>query len=172
MEVWKTVEGFENYEISNLGRVKINLKYNKYRDYQHRLLNPSLDKDGYRRTTLTPFDKNKKTKRIHRLVAIAFIDNPLNKPCVNHKNGIKDDNRLSNLEWVTVSENNKHAYATGLITRTGENNALSVFTESQVLEIRALYSTTKITLKELANKYNVSLGAISGVIYRNTWKHI
>lgn len=63
------------------------------------------DKDGYLRCTL-----KYKNVQVHRVVAKKYIPNPENKPCVNHKNGIKDDNRIENLEWVTYSENEQHSY--------------------------------------------------------------
>ena len=170
MEVWKTVKGFENYEISNLGRLKVNLKYRKYRDYQHKILKTYLDRGGYRRATLTSFDKNIKTKYIHRLVAIAFIENPLNKPEVNHINGIKDDNHVDNLEWNTHHENIIHAHKTGLTTQKGEDSVGSVLTEPQVLKIRALKKD--FTFKELAEKYNVASSTIAAAVYRRSWKHI
>lgn len=100
MEIWKSVVGFEGvYEISDLGKLK-NVKTG-YETYGHR------NQLGYMVSGLT---KNKKSKShfIHRLVATAFLANPENKPCVNHKNGKRDDNRLINLEWATVGENAIH----------------------------------------------------------------
>jgi len=112
MEVWKNIEGFENYEVSDLGNVR-NVKNNK-------LLKGCKDKDGYLISTFRN-NKIKKVLKFHRLVAIAFISNPENKPQVNHINGIKNDNCVDNLEWCTNSENQKHAHITGLkIGRKGK----------------------------------------------------
>jgi len=96
-EIWKKFN--DNYFVSNYGRVMSYFKNNK------KILNPIKHHSGYLFVNI-----NKKKYVIHRLVAILFIDNPLNKKEVNHKNGIKSDNNISNLEWVTASENSKHAY--------------------------------------------------------------
>lgn len=169
MEVWKKIKGFEKYEISNLGRLKVNLKYRKHRDYQHKILNPSLDRDGYRRTVLTSLDKNRKSKLIHRLVAIAFIDNPLKKPCVNHINGIKTDNGLDNLEWVTVSENNKHAIKMGLAGQVGgEKHHMAKLTKVEVDKIKALYLKGK-SQRLLSYKFNISQTQISRIVNNKRW---
>lgn len=102
MEQWRSIPGYEGiYQVSSEGRVK--------NAYGH-VLKPETAKNGYKRVTL--FDKKK--FQVHRLVALAFIPNPDNKEVVNHRNGVKADNRVENLEWVTWSENAKHAYATGL----------------------------------------------------------
>lgn len=102
MEEWRAVVGYEGvYLVSSIGRVK-----NSY----GRILKPDIARNGYPRVK---FFDNKKYQ-IHRLVAMAFIPNPDNKETVNHKNGVKTDNRVENLEWNTYSENSKHAYAIGL----------------------------------------------------------
>lgn len=104
-EAWKKIEGFENYEVSNLGRIRrFYIKHIKYRK--------PVKQYGYYTITFS-IGNNKFNKfQIHRIVAKAFIDNPFKKRCINHINGIKTDNRVENLEWCTHSENEKHSYKT------------------------------------------------------------
>lgn len=108
MEEWKVIKDNPKYSISSIGRVKFNAT-----DY---ILKRHYDKDGYVDVALS-VSKNKAIyRRIHRLVAEAFIPNPKNYPMVNHTNGIKDDNRVENLEWCDNRYNVIHAYETGLYT--------------------------------------------------------
>lgn len=114
-EVWKDVVGYEGiYKISSKGRLKsldmITRGKNKsIRKVKGKILKPSISK-GYECTMLQ--NKGKKSIRIHRLVALAFLDNPTNKKCVNHINGIRDDNRVANLEWCSHRENTVHSEKT------------------------------------------------------------
>jgi hypothetical protein len=108
---------------------------------------------------------------VHRLVAQAFIPNLENKKTVNHINGIKDDNRVENLEWNTLKENLDHAWVNKLRTiKTGENHWKSILTEKDVLYIRE--NIKYYTKAELARKYNVTHSNIRGILKRKTWAHI
>lgn len=104
---WRPIYGFADYLISNAGCV-MSRKRGAWRE-----LNPYIGKNGYAYVNLRN-DGQTIRRYIHRLVAEAFIPNPLNKPTVNHIDGSKLNNDVSNLEWATYSENSKHAVAHGL----------------------------------------------------------
>lgn len=114
-EIWRDVRGHEKiYKVSNFGRVKA-LSRNALRSdktilLKEKLLSPQTYRGGYVKYHLYDRDKTKRTLSQHRLIAIAFIENPLNKPDINHKNGIRNDNRIENLEWCSKSENTTHSY--------------------------------------------------------------
>lgn len=112
-EVWKDVPEFEGlYQVSSLGKVKsydrMSLHHGTYAKKRGRVLKHENCK-GYGRVVLCKGDVKKRIS-VHRVVAIAFIPNTENAPCINHKNGIRNDNRVSNLEWVSYRENNTHRY--------------------------------------------------------------
>lgn len=164
MEKYKEIIGFENYSVSNIGNVKSN--------NIDKILSPELLKSGYHRVKLFKNGKSKKIL-IHRLVAEHFLDNPENKPFVNHKNGIKTDNRLINLEFVSAKENTSHAFNIGLMkNEKGEKCNRSILNSNDVLRIRKLKDENKHTFKYIANIYNVSIGCIKQIVYRKTWNHI
>lgn len=97
-EIWKDIKGYEgNYQISNKGRI--------WSVLSQRYLKPQHDNCGYYRIQLTAKNGKRKMEKVHRLVAINFIDNPDNLPEVNHINHIRDDNRIENLEWCNHKEN-------------------------------------------------------------------
>lgn len=116
-------------------------------------------------------DGKKITKTVHRMVAETFIPNPENKKTVNHKNGVKTDNRIENLEWNTYSENSLHALRTGLsLPKRGEKNGMAKLTWEIVAQIRKEYIPRLVTLKILADRYNVTPQLVSYVVNNKIWK--
>ena len=105
-EKWKSVDNFDRYEVSNLGKIRL-LR-------SSRLLRIQFNRCGYRNIALCN-DVERKTLSIHRLVAIAFMHNPDKKKTINHIDGDKTNNKVDNLEWSTYQENMNHAMETGLI---------------------------------------------------------
>lgn len=122
IEEWRDIQGYEGlYQVSNLGRVKslerkVKGGWNNTRTVGERILKPCVNVEGYPKVSLC---KEGAIRRfpIHRIVAQAFIPNPDGKPEINHIDGCKENNSVSNLEWVTRSENELHAWRTGLKPR-------------------------------------------------------
>ena len=163
MESWKKIKGYENYLISDYGRV-FNFKFKKF-------LKPGKDRGGYLFVGLW---KNgvRKNHKIHRLVANAYIVNPENKRTINHIDGIKANNLVENLEWSTQKENVHHAVNAGLKDDKGSKNGNSKLSEKEVLEIRRLYKTGDYIYKDLAKIFGVHQVHIGDIINRKKWKHI
>lgn len=146
-EEWKQIQ--EKYKISNLGRVK---------NPKERILGGSTHNDYYRFVTI----KGKQIP-IHRLVAEAFIENEGDKPYVNHIDGNKMNNSVTNLEWVTQSENIKHSYENNLQPKaTGTYKGK--FTEEQREQIKKEYNEEGISKRTLGVKYGVSHTCINDIV--------
>lgn len=129
---------------------------------------------GYSYVVLTKESKQK-SYIVHRLVAQTYIENPLLKKQVNHKNGNKLDNHISNLEWNTPSENSKHAYSSGLrvhIGLKGEKNPKAKLKKSDVLYIRAQIEPSKNDRKYLMKRFNIAKNTLSDILNRKSWQHI
>lgn len=168
IEEWKPISGYEGlYEISSFGRVK---SLNRYHQRTEFIVKLQLSNKGYCRIALYKDAKGKKYQ-IHRLVANHFIQNPENKPEPNHKKGIKTDNMFKNLEWVTKSENLKHATSTGLKTQFGEKNPIAKLNKDKILQIRALLKEGK-SLTTIGNLYGVKFQTISDIKRGKIWSHI
>lgn len=169
-EIWKDVAGYNGkYRISSFGRLtSINGRYKG-----EQLLKPCLaKKEGYYITCLR-INGGKEYYRIHRLVAVMFLENISNLPSVNHKDGNKVNNQVSNLEWVTTGENTSHAFRTGLADFKGEKSKNSRLKDSDVLNIRSLHNQG-LSSTEIGAKINHLVGDrhIRDIINRVNWKHI
>lgn len=178
-EVWKPIKGYENeYLVSNLGQVKSLDRIRKNGLKKGKVLKPIRHSNGYLRVHL-----NRKDYFIHRLVAQAFIENPLNKEYVNHIDGDKTNNNVTNLEWTTPSENMHHAYYTlkyadGEIMRkhsTCENRMkatkkLRKLNDEQIKEIFILKDV--MTQKEIALHYNCSRQFIGEILNNKIYKEV
>lgn len=182
-EFWKSISGYEGmYEVSNKGNVRsLDRKiYNKGNDsfYQvkGRMIKQSAcgkeyENDNHYLSVSLCKDGVGCHKRVHRLVANAFVPNPDNKPFVNHDNGIKYDNRDVNLSWTTDRENKIHASNNGLMSK-GESSGTNVLTKNQVLEIRSAYDMGCFSYKDLAEAYDVHKQTIAPIIRGETWQHL
>lgn len=171
MEIWRPVVGYEGiYEVSNLGNVRRLKIIDKKIIYNP--VNQVYSK-GWQYNSVHLHTTNKKvTKLVHRLVAETFLVNLENKPEVNHIDGDKLNNKLSNLEWVTKSENCLHAQKIGLRkTYSGDKSRFRKLNSSQVKEIRNLLEN-KISYVNIANKFSVSKGCIWLIAANRTWVNI
>lgn len=170
MEEWKLIKGYGlNYMASSFGRIR-NIDTGK-------VLSASENRHGYLITVLCN-DNKRKTVGVARIIASTFLVKPEGKE-VNHKDGVKTNNYISNLEYVTRGENIKHAFDMGLRKADkGQDNKNSKLTNNQVLEIRSKYKRgvnqydTGYGLQRLANEYNVGQTTISHIIKNENWTHI
>ena len=158
------------------------LKWQKYNDYltvsnrgdvksHGQLIKGEICKTGYRRIHVSCHGVHFKFL-VHRLIAETFIPNPNNFPCVNHKDGNKLNNCAENLEWCTVSKNNKHAYETGLKSAKGENNGYSKLTRNDVDYIRKHYvkCNREFGFAGMARKFGVDPKTVEHAYKGITWK--
>lgn len=162
--IWRDIEGYDgHYQVSSIGQVRSLDRVVDYKQYgkritKGRVLQPCEDGRGYQLVNLSKNGKFKSIK-IHRLVAKAFVYNPQNKPQVNHESGIKTENGIWNLEFVTPSENMRHAFEMGLcVGRT--------LTDEQVDQIRSEYipGSKHANQYTLAEKYGVSQATIKDAV--------
>lgn len=155
---FRSINGHPHYLITADGRV-----WSLRRD---RFLSRQTSASGYVMATLGA----SKTTRIHRLVAEAFIPNPQGLKVVNHIDGNKSNNNVSNLEWVTQAQNNRHAADNGLTAR-GSRNGMAKLTRTEVIEIREIYSSGGIILKDIAEAYGVSDTTVYRACFK-LWGHL
>ena len=164
-EVWRDVVDYNGlYRVSNLGRVK-SMRFNG------RILTGSINHSGYMVVNLTK-DGVTKHKFIHRLVATAFIDNPENKPFINHIDSNPLNNVIDNLEWCTQAENVHHAMKKGrLVAPLGEENGKSKLDKSRVLQIRKAWEAHH-NYSLVGRLFDVNAGTVWAIINGVTCKGV
>lgn len=178
-EQWKPVPGWEgSYEVSDHGRVRSVLRQTAHRSVgtitrQPQMRKASVNKHGYLTVHLSRTvdgKRTEKTAKIHRLVALAFLGNPPDDALqVNHKNGDKLCNVVSNLEWVTHSENAAHAVSLGLLyTARGTTHRLAKLDDEKVRQIRR----DRRSQVAIARSYGVSSGLIAHIKAGKAWAHV
>ncbi|MCP4985412.1 MAG: hypothetical protein GY928_04865 [Colwellia sp.] len=176
-EEWENVEGSNGYySVSNKGRVRSNTRIildykGQSRKLEGKIINGGITLAGYRQVSLS-FNKCIKPYFVHRLTLSSFVPNIENKPQVNHKDGNKLNNTLSNLEWCTCSENTKHAFDNKLATAKGERNGRHKLKNQEVLQIKAMLIDGKLTHSDIANKYGVHRVTISDISTGKHWSHL
>jgi hypothetical protein len=160
METWKELDSFPDYSFSSLGRIK------SFKRGGVKILRTQSDKDGYKLVSLSVSGKPK-TYRVHRLIAMVFIG----ESClyINHKNGIKSDNRIANLEYVTALENITHAIKTGLTKQRCEDSGMSTITNAQAVEIHSLLSCG-VKQSVIAKRFGLSKSIVHSIKSKKTWK--
>ena len=168
---WSPIPGFQNYNVNEEGDVKaisrnyIN-SFNRTCFLKERPIKPSICWGQYWCVVLR-IGKKRGSQYTHRLVALAFIPNPLNKPIVNHKNGDKLDNRVENLEWMTRSENQLHAIFKKLSRIPSENKTpvRDRCTGKEYPSIRAASIETKTPYHELRYMLKRKIGTCLEVVF-------
>lgn len=161
MEVWLPIKDYPNYQVSSDGRIKnINTGY---------IFLPHIRGFYLRVGLYTPSIKRAKSFSVNRLVAQAFLGDRDHSWEVNHKNGIKDDNRLVNLEWVTPSQNVKHSYEANLRPK-GSQLKNAKLTEELAIDIKK--NMNKASERTLAKQYGVSRTTIRQIKLGRNWSHV
>jgi hypothetical protein len=172
MEIWKDFDQF--YEVSSFGNVKsktrrVSSTYGGFYEKEGRILKQNDNGKGYAQVQLC-YDGIKRTERVHRLVAIVFVPNPLGLSSVNHKDTNKRNNTIGNLEWCTNTYNTQHAAANGLMIK-GQTAAVSKLSEGGVMDIKHLIANG-FSNREIALLFGVHPGTIQCIRQGRNWSHV
>ena len=176
-EVWKDIPDYEgSYQVSNMGRIRsvdrvVTFSDGRVRKYKGKILKPLLNDRGYERITLSNGGRCN-IKRVHRLVLETFKPHVnMNDLQVNHIDGNKLNNHLTNLEWVTARDNILHAYDMGLINNKGERAPHTKLSNTDVLEILQRLSTGELH-RDIGLDYGVSKSCITKINTGTTWRSV
>jgi hypothetical protein len=179
MENWKTIKDFNNYEVSSFGNVRRKKCQVIYcngiiTNYKEKLLKQEINREKYNRVTLSQ-NNIKKRYQTHRLVAEYFLENPFNKPCVNHIDGDGLNNNVSNLEWCTYSENEKHSYS--VLGKINSNRKLNKDQVNDIINNCIKSNTNNVILfpgnvRKFMLKYNVSRNTILNILNKKQYVSI
>lgn len=171
MEQWKPVVGYKGwYEVSDLGRIK-RIKAGARNTKAGRILRLSANSKGYILVHLSRLGC-RKTFRVHRLMLMAFVGLPKPGQESNHKNGIKADNHLDNLEWLTSSENELHKFRILGLSNKGEQQGQSKLKNQNIPVIRQLLAERKLTQAAIGGMFNISPSVIYNIKDGKAWTHI
>lgn len=173
METWKPIPGFSHYEASSTGFIR---SLNYKRTGKVKIIKPADSPDGYLKTMLLGDDGKYHTSRVHRWVALTFLGPPESLE-INHIDGNKKNNAITNLEYCTRSQNMKHAFANGLEKpRMGMEVHNHKLTDDAIREIRKAAENNGRFWgrKNLAQRYGVSESTLKDIVSqrRGAWKHI
>lgn len=163
-EEWRPVVRFPGYEVSDKGSVR------SFKSRKVKILKPGKDSNGYPVVGLYK-DGKRHWLLIHRLVAEAFLEKPGCDYETNHLDGDKTNNHVDNLDWVTRSENLKHAFRTGLKSHKGDKNPCAKLTESEVFEILEMLDAG-VPQKEIAEIFNIAINTVSQINTGKRWAHL
>lgn len=188
MEEWQDIAGYEGiYKISTNSRVlKISYATNKRRvNFRAKWLKTYHDSLGYMKVGLVNKNGERKGHFVHRLIAIAFIPNPDNKPHINHKDLIKDNNNIDNLEWCTPLENTRHAVLNFAWAKAKQKKKIQAILEKKGLVSPKKRLKNKLSVDEVleirkgecsnilySKRFNVTPQTIYSIIKRINWKNI
>lgn len=163
-EVWKDIVGYEGYyQVSNLGRVKgLNRINARKTPLKEMMMKQKINQDGYRSLMLTK-NGERKTFLVHRLVAIAFIENEYNKPVVNHIDENKLNNNVNNLNWMTVKENTNWGNGVEKSHITQRKNIYAILEDGTDMYFNSI--------TECAKYFNTGSGGIGNVLNGKRTKH-
>ena len=165
-ETWLVIEDYPDYMVSSKGRVK------SFKGSVPKILSTAFCRNGYEKLNLRN-ENGSKNFTMHRVVAMAFCDNPNGKKEVNHIDGNKSNNCCTNLKWVSRKENMRHAVETGLkIGLKGEKCANSKLNDLEVLTIKTLLSVGEYTNVEIGETVGASASTVCAIKRKKSWRHI